>query len=65
MINHPEYISFCRLPVQESGTTSLIDRLLHHCHCVNIRSNSYRMREHRDLMRHASDQRRQGESNDW
>ena len=24
----------------------LIDRLLHHCHIVNIRGNSYRMREH-------------------
>ena len=28
---------------------ALIDRLLHHCHVVNIRGNSYRMREHRDL----------------
>lgn len=26
---------------------ALIDRLLHHCHIVNIRGNSYRMREHR------------------
>ena len=30
---------------------ALIDRLLHHCHIVNIRGNSYRMREHRDLLR--------------
>ena len=28
---------------------ALIDRLLHHCHIVNIRGNSYRMREHRNL----------------
>jgi DNA replication protein DnaC len=28
---------------------ALIDRLLHHCHIVNIRGNSYRMRGHRDL----------------
>jgi len=28
---------------------ALIDRLLHHCHIVNIRGNSYRMRSHRDL----------------
>jgi DNA replication protein DnaC len=28
---------------------ALIDRLLHHCHIVNIRGNSYRMRHHRDL----------------
>ena len=25
------------------------DRLLHHCHIVNIRGNSYRMRKHTDL----------------
>src|SRR5260370_21475757 len=29
---------------------ALIDRLLHHCHIVNIRGNSYRMRRHRDLV---------------
>lgn len=28
---------------------ALIDRLMHHCHVVNIRGNSYRMREHADL----------------
>ena len=28
---------------------ALIDRLLHHCHVVNIRGNSYRMREHQDM----------------
>jgi len=28
---------------------ALIDRLLHHCHIFNIRGNSYRMREHREL----------------
>lgn len=30
---------------------ALIDRLLHHCHIVNIRGNSYRMREHQALWR--------------
>ena len=30
---------------------ALIDRLLHHCHIVNIRSNSYRMRAHQELWR--------------
>ena len=30
---------------------ALIDRLLHHCHIVNIRGNSYRMRHHQDLWR--------------
>jgi hypothetical protein len=28
---------------------ALIDRVLHHCHLVNIRGNSYRMRQHMDL----------------
>lgn len=28
---------------------ALIDRLVHHCHIVNIRGNSYRMRQHADL----------------
>ena len=28
---------------------ALINRLVHHCHIVNIRGNSYRVRHHRDL----------------
>jgi DNA replication protein DnaC len=28
---------------------ALIDRLVHHCHIINIRGNSYRMRQHSDL----------------
>jgi hypothetical protein len=28
---------------------ALIDRLLHHCHIINIRGNSFRMRQHTDL----------------
>ena len=28
---------------------ALIDRLVHHCHIVNIRGNSYRMRQHVEL----------------
>ncbi len=28
---------------------ALIDRLVHHCHIVNIRGNSYRMRNHAEL----------------
>jgi hypothetical protein len=28
---------------------ALMDRLLHHCHVVNIRGNSYRMRHHSEL----------------
>ena len=29
--------------------SALIDRLVHHCHIVNIRGNSFRMRQHADL----------------
>ena len=39
----------------EVMAAALIDRLLHHCHIVNIRGNSYRMREHRNLLRATSD----------
>ena len=28
---------------------ALIDRLVHHCHIVNIRGNSYRLRQHTEL----------------
>ena len=45
--------------------TALIDQVLHYCHIVNIPGNRYRMREHGNLMRSASSQRRQGESLDW
>lgn len=31
--------------------TALIDRVLHHCHLVNVRGNSYRMRAHTELYR--------------
>ena len=33
----------------EVMAAALIDRIVHHCHVVNIRGNSYRMREHADL----------------
>ena len=33
----------------EVMAAALIDRLLHHCHIVNIRASSYRMRKHIDL----------------
>jgi DNA replication protein DnaC len=33
----------------EVMAAALIDRLVHHCHIVNIRGNSYRMRHHREL----------------
>ena len=37
---------------------ALIDRLVHHCHIVNIRGNSYRMRDRQSLLQSASDRRR-------
>jgi len=35
----------------EVMAAALIDRLVHHCHIVNIRGNSYRMRDHSELSR--------------
>ena len=34
----------------EVMAAALIDRLVHHCHIVNIRGNSYRMRDHQNLL---------------
>ena len=31
--------------------SALIQRLVHHCHIVNIRGNSYRMRQRHELQR--------------
>ena len=33
----------------EVMAAALLDRLLHRCHIVNIRGNSYRIRGHREL----------------
>ena len=33
----------------EVMAAALLDRLLHHCHIVNIRGNSYRMRDRGEL----------------
>jgi hypothetical protein len=30
---------------------ALIDRLVHHCHLITIRGNSYRMQQHGELWR--------------
>ena len=35
----------------EVMAAALVDRLVHHCHIVNIRGNSYRLRAHADLAR--------------
>ena len=35
----------------EVMAAALLDRLLHRCHIVNIRGNSYRMRRHMELSR--------------
>ena len=45
----------------EIMAAALIDRLLHHCHIVNIRGSSYRMREHQHWLRAASEQRRESQ----
>ena len=36
----------------EVMAAALIDRVLHHCHLVNIRGNSYRLRDHTDWHQH-------------
>ena len=47
---HLRGVSRCRAVLGvEVMAAALLDRLLHHCHIVNIRGNSYRMREHQDL----------------
>lgn len=53
-----KYFSPTRLPAKRTPgvagkilAAALIDRVLHHCHVVNIRGNSYRMREHTELYR--------------
>ena len=42
----------------EIMAAALIDRLLHHCHIVNTRSNSYRMKAQQALLRNATDDHR-------
>ena len=39
----------------EVMAAALLDRVLRHCHIVNIRGNSYRMRTHQDLLRPAKE----------
>jgi len=46
----------------EVMAAALIDRLVHHCHLVNIRGNSYRMRHHAELRSVLSPHPDEGES---
>jgi DNA replication protein DnaC len=46
----------------EVMAAALIDRLVHHCHIVNIRGNSFRMRHHADLRSALTPQVGDGES---
>ena len=41
----------------EVMAAALIDRLVHHCHIVNIRGNSYRMRDHQNMLQTGPDRR--------
>ena len=52
-LKHSHYVGHVlRMPGFEAlMAAALINRLLHHCHIVNIRGNSYRMRAHQDLLR--------------
>ncbi len=44
----------------EVMAAALIDQVLHHCHIVNIRGNSYCMRVHQDLLRPMTEDRHNG-----
>ena len=46
----------------EVMAAALIDRLLHPCHIVNIRGNSYRMREERHWLRATAERQHEGAS---
>jgi DNA replication protein DnaC len=46
----------------EVMAAALVDRLVHHCHIVNIRGNSYRMRHHTDLRLASTPQADESES---
>ena len=52
-----------RILGDEVMAAALLDRVLHRCHIVNIRGNSYRMRRHAELSRaiHPSANRRHTE----
>ncbi|MEX1183335.1 MAG: IS21-like element helper ATPase IstB [Gemmatimonadota bacterium] len=44
----------------EVMAAALIDRLLHHCHIINIRGNSFRMRHHTDLWQQLNEESASG-----
>ncbi len=46
------------VPDDEMMAAALIDRPVYHCHLVNIRGNSYRMRDHQHLLQSGLDRRR-------
>jgi DNA replication protein DnaC len=49
LTSHKGFEEWGEVVGDEVMAAALIDRLLHRCHIVNIRGNSYRMREHRAL----------------
>ena len=53
-----------RILANDVMAAALLDRLLHRCHIVNIRGNSYRLRRHPELSKaiHPTAGRRRGES---
>jgi len=46
----------------EVMAAALIDRILHHCHIVNIRGKSYRMRQHTELWQALHEESSEGSS---
>jgi len=39
-----ELVELAELAIDEVMVTALLDRLLHHCHVINIKGRSYRLR---------------------
>jgi DNA replication protein DnaC len=49
LTSNKSFVEWGEIFGDEVMAVALIDRLLHHCHIVNIRGNSYRMRQHTEL----------------
>ena len=49
LTSNKDFEEWGRILGDEVMAAALLDRLLHRCHIINIRGNSYRMRRHADL----------------
>ena len=49
LTSNKSFEEWCDIFGDEVMAAALIDRLVHHCHIVNVRGNSFRMRQHHEL----------------